>query len=163
MAARKSNPRRKTTTRRRTTTRRTTSRRRTTRRRRRNPSMDAKGTLMAGAAGALVGAGAYALEGVEMKPEYKALLAAAVGLGVGYVASAYQKPVGAGLAGAGTAIAVKAGLDIYKAGQPTQTKGLGAVVAQMPGAPHVVAQLGAVHAPLGAVQAEVGPYEYQAA
>ena len=175
---RKTNARRKTTTRRvtaranpRRRRRRAPARKRTTRRRRRNPKFDFMGTLVAGLGGAAVGGGAYALEGVDMKPEFKAAILGGGGIALGVLASAWSTAAGAGLAGAGAGIAVKMLLDQFVA---KDVEGMGRIpgyaynkFGATPSRPHYMhtpnqmyAQLDAVQADLGAVQADLGAVVY---
>jgi hypothetical protein len=115
---------------------------------------------MAAVGGAAAGGAAYALEGVNLEPKYKAGILLAGGAVLGLLASGFSKPVGAGLAGAGVGLGVKALLDIYMA-KKAATSGLGAI----PG--YAVNRFGipqqsyhhlpyAAHPQMGAVQADLG-------
>ena len=185
MAARK-----KTTTRRRTPAkaanprrrRRAPARRRTTRRRRRrNPSFDVKGTAMAAAGGGIAGGAAYALQGVDMEPKYKAALLLGGGALLGLAISGYSKPIGAGVAGGGFALGLNALLNLYMAKEQQQTQGIGAIQADLSAIPAYAVQrfgqtpmqqqyyhlpygaqpqMGAVRYDLGAVQADLTAAAY---
>jgi len=100
MAARKTTPAKKTPVR---------------RRRRRNPSYDIKGAGVAAAGGLLAGAGAYALDGADMKGSTKAGIMIAVSLLAGVAATSMSKGAGFGLIGGGIAIGSKALADQYLA------------------------------------------------
>lgn len=129
------------------------------------------GTLMALLGGAGIGAGAYALEGVDLAPQWKAAIAALGGGGIGLLVSGWSPEAGAGIAGGGAAVATKQLLDMYMAGG-SDTSGLGRIpgyaykkFGPTPTRPHyyhmphpAYAQLDAVQADLGAVQANLGAY-----
>ena len=176
--ARRRTTRRKKTTRRRTTARRAAPRRRTTRkkttrrRRRRNPAKKfaIKDTLFAGVAGIGAAGAAYGLKGQNLAPNTQAGILAAGGLILGGLISAWNKPIGAGLAGGGVALGAKMALESYMAKQAAeQAKGMGRIpnyavrkfgrTPQHPAYHHL--PMGAVQADLGAVQADLGGYEAQ--
>lgn len=129
------------------------------------------GTLVAGLGGAAVGGGAYALEGAEIKPEFKAAIIGGGAIALGVLASAWSTAAGAGIAGAGGGIAVKMLLDQFVA---KDADGLGRIpgyaynkFGATPSRPHyfhmpnpMYAQLDAVQADLGAVQADLGAVVY---
>lgn len=124
------------------------------------------GTLIAALGGAAVGGGAYALEGVDMTPTYKALILGGGGVALAALVSGWNKAAAAGVGGAGAGIAVKMLLDEYMAKQSAD--GLGRIpgyarnkFGATPMRPHYMhmpmhAQLDAVQADLGAVQANLG-------
>lgn len=148
--------------------RRTTTRRKVTRRRKRNPmkSFDVKGTLMASLAGAAAGAGAYGLKGQDLSANAQAGILAAGGLILGGLISAWNKPIGAGMAGGGVALGAKLALDQYMA-QKAATEGMGRIpnygyrkFGHTPAHPaYRNLPMGAVQADLGAVQADLGGYQ----
>lgn len=151
--------------------RRAPARKRTTRRRRRNPKFDFMGALVGGLGGAAVGGGAYALEGAEIAPEFKAAILGGGGIALGILASAWSPAAGYGIAGAGAGIAVKMLLDQFVA---KDVEGMGRIpgyaynkFGATPSRPHYMhmpnamyAQLDAVQADLGAVQADLGAVVY---
>jgi hypothetical protein len=172
MAKRRTTRKRTTRTPRRRTTRRRSPRKATRRRsvrRRSNPKFDLMGSLIAGLVGAGAGAGAYALDGVDLEPQYKALILAAGGLALGVGLSGWSPTAGAGLAGGGMALGAKMLLDQYMA--KDSTSGLGRIpgyayqkFGHTPGRPHyfhlpqqqAYLQMDAVQADLGAVRADLG-------
>jgi hypothetical protein len=149
--------RRKAPTRRRRTSRATTRRRRTTAtRRRRNPKIDVMGTVVAAVAGAALGAGAYALDGQNLSNNAKAGILGAAGVTLGIGVSGVHNTAGAGIAGAGAALATYKLMMGLMAGQ--QTAGMGAIGYRQPYPQmgYAEAQMSAVEADLGAVEADLG-------
>ena len=102
----------------------TTRRRRVTRRK--NPKIDPAGVALAVAGGAVIGGAGYAIDGQDLSPTVKTAI---VGIGAAALALAVSMAnhaVGAGIAGAGAALAVKSLLEQYMAGQAA-TAGMGRI------------------------------------
>lgn len=103
------------------------SRRGTRRRRRRNPGIDLMGTIIAMLGGAVIGAGAYALEGQGFKPTTGAIVKAGGGAVLGAAAGMLHKGLGAGIAGGGMALGILDLMRHFIESKPTTTSGLGRI------------------------------------
>lgn len=79
--------------------------------------------------GAVIGAGAYALEGQGMKPTTGALVKAGAGIVLGAAAGMMHKGLGAGIAGGGAALATLDLMRQFIESKPTteQTTGMGRI------------------------------------
>lgn len=162
----------RTTTKRRKRSAAPTKRRRTTRRRRNPGKVDAKGTILAAAGGAIVGGANYALDGVEkITNTQQAWGVAAGGLVLGLLASMASKPLGMGIAGGALALGGYKLAGIYVA-KPATTNGeqMSAIAAGLghhnmagrynyPQMSATQAELSAVEAQMSAVQADLGAVE----
>ncbi len=127
--------------------------RRRTGRRKRNPKFSIMPMLM-GLAGGTAGAGGnWALNGTELKQLHQGLIELGAGLLTGGVASIWNQVLGAGLAGAGSAVGLADILQAITAAKAAQTTdGLGRMGAggqKVLRASGIETRLGAVNAPLG--------------
>lgn len=125
------------------------------------------GTIVAMLGGAVLGAGAYALEGQGFKPTTAALVKAGGGAVLGAAAGMLNKGLGAGIAGGGMALAVLDLMRTFIESKPATTTGLGRIpryayrtFGRTPEYPRYyhLPQMGAVQADLrgmGAVQADL--------
>ena len=156
--------RKKSTARRKTTA---TARKKTYRRRRprrRNPSVDGKGLALAVVGGGVVGAGNYVLDGVEkVTNKQQAMIVGGGGLLLGLIASFASKPLGQGIAAGAIALGgykLATILIEENKGTEQQLTGVYDPYGRYLGTPQQVAQLNAVQADLGAIEANLGRMPY---
>lgn len=132
----------------------TTTPRRRVRRRRRNPKFDVKSAIYAAAGGLVAGAAAYAVGQQNLTPTTTAAAIGAGGLLLGAAASGWKPSVGAGIAGAGAAVATLMGIGMWyekskNNGATSAMYGMGAV-RRMASPHHGAPAMHAVAAPVSA-------------